>query len=107
MTVLCIQAEASNVRDQLKAQEAEALARRKQQEGQQSGIWRDLMRRMQLQQTLPEETALVTARDREAKVQEILGPPPDPPVAPKGDCKGISACFAAFSVPKFFSFCST
>lgn len=107
VTVLCIQAKASNVRGQLKAQEAEALARRKQQEGQQSGIWGNLMKRMQLQQTLPEETALVTARDREQKVQEILGPPPDPPIAPRGDCKDISACFAALYIPDLLSFCST
>lgn len=83
--MLCIQAEASKVRNQLKASEAEALARRKQQEGQQSGIWHHLMKRMQSQQAVPEESALVTARDREQKVQEILGPPPEPPIAPKGD----------------------
>ena len=82
---LCIQAQASEVRKQLKSGEAEALARRKQQEGQQSGIWSDLMRRIRSQQPVPEDTALVTARDREQKVQEILGPPPEPPVAPKGD----------------------
>ena len=94
LTVLCTQAEATRVRDQLKAQEAEALARRKEQEAQQSGIWRDLLRRMQPQQTLPEETTLLRARDREQKVQEVLGPPPEPPIAPKGDCQDISACFA-------------
>ena len=86
---LCTQAQASMVRNQLKSEEAEALARGKRQEGQQSGFWRDLMRRMQSQQTVPEDTALVTARDREQKVQEILGPPPEPPVAPKGDSNGL------------------
>lgn len=97
--MLCIQAEATKVRDQLKAQEAEALARRKQQEGQQSGIWRDLVTRMQSLSSLPEESTLVRARDREQKVQEMLGPPPEPPIAPKGDCD-VSACFATFCVPQ-------
>lgn len=95
MHVRCVQAEASKVRDQLKASEAEALARRKQQEGQQSGIWHHMMKRMQSQQTVPDETALVTARDREQKVQEILGPPPEPPIAPKGDSQTKFSAYCA------------
>ena len=51
-------------------------------------MWHDLMRRMQSQQmdeSTPQETALMTARAREQEVQEIVGPPPEPPVAPKGE----------------------
>lgn len=77
-------AEATKVRDQLRIQEAEAVAKRKQQESQQLGIWRDLVKRIRPQQIAPEGFALVTARDKEQRVQEILGPPPEPPVAPKG-----------------------
>lgn len=60
------------------------MARRKQQEAQQSGVWHDLVKRMRPQHTPPETTALVTARDVEQRVQEMLGPPPEPPIAPKG-----------------------
>lgn len=78
------QADATKVREQLRIQEAEAVARRKQQESQQLGIWRDLVKCIRPQQTAPEGTALISARDKEQRVQEIVGPPPEPPVAPKG-----------------------
>lgn len=47
-----------------------------------------MMKRMRPQQTdesTPQTAALVTARAREEKVQQILGPPPEPPVAPRGN----------------------
>lgn len=82
-----VQAEAAQVRADLKRQEAEARAKQKQQEAQSTGLWHEMMKRMQPQQaeeTSPQEMALVTARAREGKVQEILGPPPEAPSAPKG-----------------------
>ena len=82
-----MQAEAAQVRADLKRQEAEARAKKKQQDAQRTGLWHEMMKRMQPQQaeeTSPQEVALVTARAREGKVQEILGPPPEAPSAPKG-----------------------
>lgn len=82
-----VQAEAAQVRADLKRQEAEARAKKKQQDAQRTGLWHEMMKRMQPQQaeeTSSQEVALVTARAREGKVQEILGPPPEAPSAPKG-----------------------
>ena len=82
-----LQAEAARLRAELKRQEAQALAQKKQQDAQRTGLWHDMMRRIQPQQieeSRPQEVALMTARAREGKVQEILGPPPEAPAAPKG-----------------------
>jgi hypothetical protein len=82
-----LQAEAARLRAELKRQEAQALAQKKQQDAQRTGLWHDMMRRIQPQQieeSSPQEVALMTARAREGKVQEILGPPPEAPAAPKG-----------------------
>lgn len=82
-----MQAEAASVRAELKRKEAEAFDKKRQQEAQRTGIWHDMIRRVRTQQTdetSPQETALMSARARERKVQEILGPPPEPPSAPKG-----------------------
>ncbi len=90
-----MQAEAAQVRAKLKRQESEALAQKKQQEAQRTSIWHDMMKRMQPQQPeegSPQEVAMMSARARERKVQEVLGPPPEPPLAPKGRRHTLSAC---------------
>jgi len=82
-----LQAEAARLRAELKRREAQALAQKKQQDAQRTGLWHDMMKRIQPQQieeSSPQEVALMTARAREGKVQEILGPPPEAPAAPKG-----------------------
>lgn len=80
-------AEAARLRAELKIQEAQALVQKKQQDVQRTGLWHDMMKRIQPQQieeSSPQEVALMTARAREGKVQEILGAPPEAPAAPKG-----------------------
>jgi len=82
-----LQAEAARLRAELKRQEAQALVQKKQQDAQRTGLWHDMMKRIQPQQieeSSPQEVALMTARAREGKVQEILGTPPEAPAAPKG-----------------------
>ena len=82
-----LQAEAAELRAELKRKEAEAITLKKQQEAQRSAIWQQVLRRIQPQQqdeATPQEVALMTARAREEKVQEVLGRPPEPPTAPKG-----------------------
>ena len=71
----------------MKRREAEAHAKKKQKDAQRTGLWHDMLKRMQPQppeETSLQEVALTTARAREGKVQEILGPPPEAPAAPKG-----------------------
>lgn len=80
-------AEAAELRAELKRKEAEAFTLKKQQEAQRSAIWQQVLRRIRPQQqdeATPQEVALMTARAREEKVQEVLGCPPEPPTAPKG-----------------------
>ena len=85
--VVELQAEAARLRAELKRQEAQALDKKKQQDAQSTGLWHDMMKRIQPQQieeSSPQEVALMTARAREGKVQEMLGTPPEAPAAPKG-----------------------
>ena len=59
------------------------------------------MKRMQSQQqdeSSPQEVAMVSAKAREEKVQEVLGTPPEPPLAPKGNSSRSVAWFYVLSL---------
>lgn len=83
-----MQVRLASLRAEMKRQEAqEELARKKQQEAQYSTLWAKLLKQVQPEKVAeqsPQEVALLAAKARERKFQDILGPPPVPPLSPKG-----------------------
>lgn len=96
------QTKLAQLRIELKRQEAEQLAKKRQQEAQKSAMWGKLLKSMQVQSSpehSPQEAALLAAKAREQKLQDIMGAPPVPPPAPRGLLLLAIVCSA--SAPQF------